>query len=276
MADEKKEGAQLAETIAGEAKESQTALVTADKAAQNELDTNFKANDKGVLIASNLKQQKELAKYLIKSKLVPASLDSPEKVLVAMQYLYSLGLNPFVSMRQVYVINGTPSIYGDLPLAIVKRSGKLVSFEEYYVDKDYLQISVVNKNLDAEIFAAVCLIQMQGMEKPVEVFFTRKMAEAAGLLKRADSTWTKYFGDMLKYRARSRALKDYAADLLNGAAILEYDFNTMPGFDSPGTEGKTKPIRKDIKSRYMSMKQERDVTPGDETTGDTEKQEDGR
>lgn len=188
-------------------------------------------DEKGRVMAKN---NAELIRYcgaLIDSGMVPARFDKPGKLFGAISFVRSLGL-PDNSIRQVANIEGTPSLFGDLPLALCQATGELTHFEEKWFDKDYNFICFENKNLHAEVFGAVCFISRSKCEKQ-SFAFTMDDAKAAGLYppKKRDgsenkmSPWNKYTKLMLRYKARAIGLKSLFADKINGVAIAEYDFD---------------------------------------------------
>jgi hypothetical protein len=152
-------------------------------------------------------------------------------ILVASQYAVELGLKPITALRQIAVVQGTCCTFGDLPLALVQRSGQLESIKEYWIDENSVEISVKNKNISATAVAAICIVKRKGDIQPLERFFSLSDAKTAGL--GSSPTWKGYPKTMLKYRARSQALKDKFADSLNGIAIAEYDFHVLPEEDGP-------------------------------------------
>lgn len=151
---------------------------------------------------------------------------SPEQILVAMNMALELGLQPTLALRQMYVLKGTPHLWGDLPLAAVMKSGKLKAMKESVYDKDGKEICSENKNMDADPESAVCTVERTSPNLKVERSFTIKEADKAGLTKGSKDTWKIYVKDMLRYRARSRALKDLFGDVLNGVSIGEFDVMT--------------------------------------------------
>lgn len=188
----------------------------------------------------HIEMQWSLAVKYVKSGILPASYTTPEKVFTGMHFAKELGLKPLTALRQIAVINGTPSLWGDLPLGIVRASGELEYFDEYLVNEKSEKISLENKNISDPIFAAVCEIQRK-KDKRKTFIFTMMDKDSAGLGN--SPTWKKYPKLMLKYRARSIALKDVFSDYLNGVAIAEHDFNTIP------TEGKVLNVTNDGKNR---------------------------
>ena len=126
----------------------------------------------------------------------------------------------------VWLGSGTPSAFGDLPLSLAYSKGMVESIREYWTDKDGKETCVANGNITAEVFAAVCIAKRRDDPIPIETFFTMDEARKADLLK--NPVWSKYPKRMLRYRARSQALKDKFPDALNGLAIAEYDYNIAP------------------------------------------------
>lgn len=180
------------------------------------------AQESGILIPDTLEAQYRLAKYYVASKLMPSSFDTPEKLLVALQYCFELGIKPMTGIRQMAVIRQTPSLWGDLPLALVRSSGLLKMLEEKIFDKDMKEISFENKNLNAEVYGGYCKAERTNGETK-DAFYTMDDAKKAGLDKK--DCYVKHPKDMLIYRARSRVLKSLFPEILNGVAIAEYDFS---------------------------------------------------
>lgn len=181
--------------------------------------------DGGKFVPKTLDEAYRFAKWAVSTGMVPKSYTRPEMVVVGMQYAYELDLQPLTALRQIAVINGVPSIFGDLPLALVRKSGQLEYIKEFLIDKDYNVICVENKNLTAQAWGAVCKLKRKGDPEEREVIFTTEDAKLAGV----GNVHNKYPNIMKKYRARSQALKDVFPDVLNGISIAEYDYNVMPG-----------------------------------------------
>jgi hypothetical protein len=189
------------------------------------------ADARGVLIGETFESQYRLARAYHASNLMPQALNSPEKILVAMQLCHELNLPPITSMGKICVINGTPSIFGDLPLTLVMKSGKMERFKELLFDKDGKEISIENKNITSDAFGAVCTVQRKGMDQIVRVF-TQKDAEKAGSWGKR--TWATHPKRMLQLKARGHALKDAFPDVLGGVPQAEYDYDTLPENEKSG------------------------------------------
>lgn len=191
--------------------------------------SDVKMRETGVIIET-LDQELAACRMLVDSKMVPAAFDVPGKLFAARQLARELGLPVMAASRQIMVINNTPAIWGELPLALVHSSGKLESIEDYFIDAQYRRISLENKNLNAEIFAAICEIKRK--DHPKKTFhFTLAQAQTAKLTGKA--IWKDWLSIMMFRKARGLAIKSEFPDVLQGVAIAEYDFNEIPGRNSP-------------------------------------------
>ena len=189
----------------------------------------LKTDEKGMVITNNLEEQRAHAEVLISSGMLPKAYTKSSQVVVALQYAAELGLpRGVVSLRQIAVINGNPSIYGDLPMSIVYKSGLLESIEEYHFDGNCKRICLANKNINIPAFGHVTRVKRKGDIEFHESIFTMDDAKKANL----GNVWHKFPKDMLKYRSRTRALKDRFPDILNGVSVAEYDYHVMPDVDS--------------------------------------------
>jgi hypothetical protein len=189
-----------------------------------------KASSSGQLVGTTLDEQWRLAVAFYESGMLPKAYKSPQQVLVGMQYAYELGLKPLMALRQIAVINGQPSLWGELPLGLVRRSGLLEYFREWHVDKDYKEISFENKNLDVQVFAALCEVQRKGGEKRT-YSFTQKDKHGLGV----SAIWNSFEKVMMMRKARALALKAQFPDVLEGMPIAEYDHHVY--IDQEGFEG---------------------------------------
>src|SRR5262245_10444517 len=71
------------------------------------------------------------AALVYRSNLVPkAYRDKKSDVVGVVMFGLELGLNPMTALQNIAWVNGRPSVYGDLQLAIVQSSGLLESFTE--------------------------------------------------------------------------------------------------------------------------------------------------
>lgn len=171
----------------------------------------LKAQENGLLVGNSLEQQYRLANLYHKSGLMPKGLNTPEKVMVALQICHELGLPPMTSIGKIAVINGTPSLFGNLPLALVQKSGLLVAKSER-----------IECDENGEAVKAICTMQRKGFE-PETREFSIEDAKKAGLLGK--DIWKQYRKRMLQMRARGWTINDVFSDVLGGLAQAEYEFD---------------------------------------------------
>ena len=190
----------------------------------------------------------KLATMLAGTDMVPKGFNSPQKVCAGMLYALELGLPPITSLRKIAVINGTPSLWGDMPLAMVRTSGKLESIKEYFLDKTQKIISVENGNLKEEVDVAICEIQRKSEEKKVYFYTSEDVKKNKNANNPNSDVWKAYCSIMMKRKARSLALKDNFPDVLNGVAIAEYDHEELPDL-----------VKIDDKTSVVAAKKERGV-----------------
>lgn len=182
----------------------------------------------GMASPTDIDGQYRLAVMYHKSKLLPARFTTPEQILTAMHFaMEHFPTTALTALRQIAVIEGTPTMFGDLPLAKVMGTGTMAFKNEYFVDKNWKPISIENGNMNEELFAAVCETgrRMGDFINKHTTSFSLDDAKRAGLLGRG--TWTKYPKDMLRYKARGRNLKDQFPDALNGVSQGEFDHDVV-------------------------------------------------
>lgn len=171
------------------------------------------------------------AQFVSRSGLAPYSLDTPEKVYVAMAYGLEIGFTPMVALTSVCVINGFPSLYGDGPLAMIERSGLLESIDERIDGADEIAGPGVPLKDWPDDIQAVCTVKRKDRAPRT---FTYSVADAkqAGLWEKKGrnggvTPWITSPLRMLKFRARGFALRDTFPDALKGfrqaEEVMDYE-----------------------------------------------------
>lgn len=202
----------------------------------------IEAEKDGLLIGKTFEDQKRLAATWHSSGMVPKSYKNPSSVLAGLQFAIGLGLAPSIaSLKNIAVINAHPSIWGELPLELVRKSGDLVSIDEYLIDEDQKRIEFVT-SWD-NIFAAICIVERKGFPKK-KFTFTKFQAEKG--VRGIGAIWEGYYDVMMKRKCRARALKDEFTDILGSRSIAEYDYNFAP--DAPGMDKKMKDVTNSVTS----------------------------
>lgn len=170
------------------------------------------------------------ASMMIKIKEAPDHLAKEGREAVAAALLFCKQFNlPQKAMNQMAFIKGKLSAFGSLVTAIAEKHPLYGSKREFFVDENCDEICVSNKNLKANVFAAVVQIRKKNDEHWTEYTFSVEDAARAELLEPTrrdgtiilDSPWIKYRKDMLMHKARKRALQSEYASALEGIDYYE-------------------------------------------------------
>jgi len=158
----------------------------------------------GNLAPRTFSEAVEFSKMLANSAFVPKDFrGKPGEIIAAIQFGFELGVGPMQALQNIAVINGKPSVYGDLALALVQASGLL----EYIEESD-------------DGHKATCKVQRKGEPKPHVATFSDDDAKRASLFGK-QGPWTQYPARMRMFRARGFALRDKFADVLKGLITRE-------------------------------------------------------
>lgn len=206
------------------------------------------------LVPQNFLELERFAEKLSKTNMIPTAYkDKPGDCLVAMMMGNELGLPFLQALQGIAVINGKPSIYGDLALALVLSKGLIEEWSEY------------DQNEAAVKGFGFFRVKRKGQATVREFKFTTEDAKKAGLWGK-QGPWSQYPGRMLMFRARGFALRDMFPDALKGLVLAEeamdyvVEKEVAPGVDlvkkaeaaigpkpSPATETKEAPKPTEVK-----------------------------
>lgn len=179
-----------------------------------------------------------IATFLLKQNIAPSCFKTHNEIFIALQTVFSLGIkNPgemLLALNNMYLINNKIELFGDLPLALVKRFGDLVKIEEFFVDNKHEKICMDNKNLNNLPMAAVCNLTNSLGDK-TEFYLTENDLKLSGGIRNTDgswnmrgsATWKRYPKIHWARRLRGWALKSSYPHVLKGVGIQEYD-NSVP------------------------------------------------
>ena len=177
-------------------------------------------------VPSNFEEAWRFANVISKSTLVPKDyVDRPENIMVAMQMGLELGLPVFAALQNISVVNGRPSVWGDLGKALLLSSGLVEEFE-------ITKISDIKKSGKAE-----CVIKRKGIPTPFVGEFSLEDAKRADLLGK--DNYKKYPERQIQWRAFWYAARDGFADVLKGLAggeeMQDIELERKPdgGFERP-------------------------------------------
>lgn len=189
--------------------------------------------EKGTVALWTLEDQLSYAATLIKNGMVSSSFQTASQVVIAFQMAKALDFPEILFLRLVYVVNNRPCLYAEGPLSLCQRSPLWSGMSEFFIDKDGETISSANKNLHKPVYGSVTRVQRRNDEQTQEDYFTLDDLKTAGLdigKHGKKDVWVKWQRIMMRYKARSIALKSKFADCLAGVPISEYDFNFSPNF----------------------------------------------
>lgn len=208
------------------------------------------------IVPQDIESVFRLANVIMAAGMAPKSLDSVEKCTVAILHGLEVGFTPMAALQSIAVINGTPSIWGDGMIALVKASGLLEDIiETIEDDKDGPTI-------------AICKVKRVGSPTWVVQSFTRPQALKAGLWKKA-GPWMQYPQRMMQMRARSWALRDAFPDVLRGLSSAE-EVTEMVDVTSRGsaTTAPPEPRRSDYVHTADAAEATNQDPPHDPQTGE--------
>lgn len=183
--------------------------------------------DQNGIVFGNYDEMWRFAHAVANSGLAPKGIDKPESILVAMQLGMEIGLKPMGALQNIAVINGRPGIYGDAALGLVRASGLLEDYEEWYeVAGKELKTSrgdprtPTAKEVQDETCACFVRSMRKGQKRAIVTSFSIGDAKLANLFGKA-GPWTQYPARMLKFRARGFNLRDNFSDVLKGLKTTE-------------------------------------------------------
>lgn len=167
-------------------------------------------------VPQSVEQIEMLAKIIARSDLAPKDYrGKPENTMVAIMMGQEIGVSPMQAVQGIAVINGRPSVWGDLLLALCRAHPQCQGIDE----------SLEYDNA-GNVVAAICRAQRNGHQQ--ERRFSVEDAKRAGLWTK-DGPWKQYPNRMLQMRARGFCLRDVFADALRGLASAEEQGDVIEG-----------------------------------------------
>jgi len=159
----------------------------------------------GLLMSpQTIEQVQTFCLMLSKTEFVPKAFrGKPDSIMVVGAMGARLGVDVFSAMAGIADINGRPSVYGDLMLAVCQNHPAFEDCIQAYEGKPY-----------EDEFAAICTVKRKG-RAPVVGRFSVVEAKEAKLWKKA-GPWENTPQRMLMMRARAFALRDAFSDALAG------------------------------------------------------------
>lgn len=172
--------------------------------------------NRGIVI-SDMEGMWRWSQYVAASGLAPKGMEKPESIFVATQMGLEVGLTPMAALQNIAVINGRPTIWGDSQLAIVRSTGELEEFSESYEANG--EPLPRNPSTYSDDVTAVCRVKRRGYPAQESTFSVADAKKAQ--LWGKQGPWSQYPARMLRFRARSFALRDNFGDALRGMLTSE-------------------------------------------------------
>lgn len=156
----------------------------------------------------------EMAGIYQKSKLAPPHLQTPEAIYIAMRWALALQCDPFLGLRDIFVIDNIPTLRTEAAISLVESSGFCENLEQYF-DGEW----------GTDDYTAVCVVKRKGRREHVSKFSVRdaKIAKLWGKKTKSgqETAWCLYPKRMLMYRAVGFAIRDVFPDVLRGSRLYE-------------------------------------------------------
>lgn len=162
------------------------------------------------IVPQNVSELLALADLFFKAGMVPKNCNRPEAVAAVIAFGLEIGIKPAAAVCNIMVQNGRGTVWGDIPLALVRASGLLEHIDERHEGS-------------GENRKAICTVKRRGESGFREGRYSVADARKAELFMKGGKAgpWDKDTDHMLKLRARGRLLRDVFTDVLNGLAIGE-------------------------------------------------------
>ena len=201
-------------------------------------------SDQGFLITS-VEDAYRVAGFALKAGWAPKGIDTRESIVIAWQFGSELGLGKMASLQNLAIINGRPSLWGDVMLGLVMATGLVEDRQEWWeIDSEPLKDSRGNarKPRADEVKNPSCTaffqIKRKGIPTPIVQSFSMADAIAAGYDKK-DGPWKTATSRMIQMRARGFGLRDAFPDTLKGVMTREeaMDIPEHQGFNNAKVVG---------------------------------------
>ncbi len=187
------------------------------------------AGEQGHIVPRTLEEAYRYAVAICKAGLAPDSYKNhytdtaadPSKVMLGLAAAMEAGLPPLYGLRQIAIVNGRPTIWGDGAVALIQQSGTLERQEVNRLGSEFDEDKTPVANWPDDFGLEVRMFR-RGQATPYIGRFTVGDAKRAKLwMNTKKAPWMEHPKRMLLARARAFAARDGFADCLAGIAIRE-------------------------------------------------------
>lgn len=175
--------------------------------------------EKGYIVPTTVEEAVRMAQAVVVAKLAPSSYDNdPNKILLGIMAAMEAGLQPLYGLRQIAIINGRPTIWGDAAMALVQSKNLIEEYTERQVGPE----AEGDLTKWPDDYGWEVTIRRRGQKGAYVGRYTVGMAKRAKLwMNGSKQPWMQHPDRMLKIRARAFPLRDGFADALAGLGIRE-------------------------------------------------------
>ena len=160
--------------------------------------------------SDSFKLAAQMAKALSQSTIVPQTFQKHEaNCMVAISQAQKLGVDPFVVMNNMYMIQGKITWKSEFIIAMINASGKFDTELQYEEEEK-----------DGKPYSCTCFTFKDG-RKVTGIKVTMDMAKAEGWLDKSGSKWKTIPQLMLRYRAASFFARYNAPELTSGLYTVD-------------------------------------------------------
>ena len=178
------------------------------------------SSDVGHIVPTNVDEAIHMARLVVEARLAPSSYNNdPKMITLGIMAALEAGLPPLYGLRQIAIINGRPTIWGDGAMALVQSKNLIGSYRVEEIGT--IPVSNDLTKWD-DSYGFRVTITRRGQQGEYVGEFTVGHAKRAKLWMNAKKApWMEYPTRMLLNRARAFPLRDGFADALGGIAIRE-------------------------------------------------------
>ncbi len=177
----------------------------------------------------------QAATFYYKSQFLPEHIKTMEACYIAMRWALALSIDPFLGLRDIFVIDNIPSLRTEAALALALSSGFVEYQEQYFEGKAY-----------EDNYTAVFKVKVKGQKEHISKFSVKQAKLAMLWGKRTKNNkataWITYPDRMLMYRAIGFGLRDQVPQVLRGARLYEeiIDYSQYEVVEDNSTNGEVK------------------------------------
>lgn len=197
-----------------------------------------------------------LAQAFFKAGMAPSSFKSSQQVMIALMAGAEIGMGASASLKNLMVVNGTPSLHSDGPMALCLRSGLVEGRKDGYTGKPF-----------DDDYTAWFEVKRKGIEGWTRREFSVADAKKVNLWNK-EGPWRNFPKRMLFVRARAFALRDAFPDVLGGVGIAE-ELLDIPEAANEGHGSRSDAMLAALEENEPVDVEHRPADNG-ETTGDSE------